>query len=105
MARKKKAKKNELVLDIDPKDKLEVVLIFAEDWCYHASDQAPRLCDFETIDCCICGLLIDEDEDKVVVAHHWFPGMDDVRHVSVITKRTIKEMFRLSLDGVEPEEL
>ena len=102
MARKKQ---DELIIDIPDQDKLEVVLIYAEDWCYQAGDQKPRTSDFSTIDCCICGLLIKEDEEKVVVAHHWFPDQDDVRHVSVITKSTIKEMFRLSLEGVEPEEI
>lgn len=71
-------------------ERLEVEVIHAEDWCYHP-DQKNRYSEFDTIDAVIVGFLIYEDDEKVVLTHQWFPGQDDVRHTSVITKHSIIE--------------
>jgi hypothetical protein len=87
----------------EDEDKIEVVIVQAKDWCYHASEQRPRTDEYPSIDCFICGMLIHEDDDVVVIAHHWFPDQDEVRHVSTITKSTIVEMYRFSLEDIEAE--
>ncbi len=82
-------------------DKREVVVIHAVDWCYYES-QAPASCGlFNPIEGVIVGILVEETEDKIVLAHQWFPEQDEVRHVTSIPMGNIIEIHRVTVNQPE----
>lgn len=75
---------------------LEIVCLMATDWSYY-EQQAHIDSPFDPIDGIIVGLLIQEDDEKYVLAHQWFPREGEVRHVTVITKTSVQELHRLKI--------
>lgn len=41
----------------------------------------------------IVGFLVEEDKDKIVLAHQWFEDSQEVRHTTVIPKECIMETY------------
>lgn len=76
---------------------MPIVAVFAKDWAMH-SEQAERKFDFDVICGWVVGLLVREDDDKIVITHEWFPSDDHVRCTSVIPKLCILE--RIDYEGV-----
>lgn len=104
MAKRKAKKKKEKEIIIDDLDagQFDLVAVLASDWCYY-ENQAPLTNRFTAIDGIIVGILIDEDDDQIVLAHQVFPDEEQVRHVSVITKSSIQELYRIPLANLESE--
>lgn len=71
---------------------LHVVALYAKDWGIYR-EHLSRAYDFVMVYGWIVGVFIAEDEEKIVLAHEWFPGDDDVRHTSVIPKVCIEKRF------------
>lgn len=83
--------------------KLEVYVVLATDWCYY--EQTRSIHDeFTSIDGYIVGFLLEEDEEKIVLAHQVFKENKSVRHVTVITKSSILEMYPMKIDAPEDDE-
>lgn len=83
--------------------KLEVVCVLATDWCYY--EQTRSIHDkFTPIDGYIVGFVLEEDEEKIVLAHQVFKENESVRHVTVVTKTSIIEMARMRVQDPTVEE-
>jgi len=83
--------------------KLEVFVVHATDWCYY--EQTRAIHDkFTPIDGYIVGFKLEEDEDKIVLAHQVFKENDSVRHVTVITKSSIISMYPMKIDDSSDDE-
>lgn len=67
-----------------------VVAVLAKDWSLY-SEQYEFEHEFDLIAGWIVGLLVSEDDEKIVIAHHWFPVEDQVRRISAIPKGNIVE--------------
>lgn len=82
------------------KETFQIVAVFATDWCYYESDRPIHKPDkmFTLIDGLIVGLLIFEDEKKVVIAHQYFEEEEKVRHTTVINKDTIIERLDFNFE-------
>lgn len=84
--------------------KMEVAVVLASDWCYY--EQTRSIYDkFTPIDGYIVGFVLEEDEEKIVLAHQVFKENESVRHVTVITKTSIVEMFRMKIDDPDDGEV
>jgi len=101
-AKSRKRKPKEIVISDVDSGQFDLVAVLASDWCYYET-QAPIGSPFTAIDGIIVGILIHEDEEKIVLAHQVFPDDETVRHVSVITKSSIQEMYRIPLANLESE--
>lgn len=66
-----------------------LVALYAKDWGIY-QETLHRSHDFVMVYGWIVGVLIAEDDEKIVLAHEWFPGDNDVRHTSVIPKVCIE---------------
>lgn len=83
--------------------KMEVAVVLASDWCYY--EQSRSIYDkFTPIDGYIVGFVLEEDEEKIVLAHQVFKENESVRHVTVITKTSIHEMYRMKIDDPDDGE-
>jgi hypothetical protein len=82
---------------------LEVWVVHATDWCYY--EQSRGWNDkFTPIAAYIVGFIMEEDEEKIVLAHQVFKENESVRHVTVITKSSIISMYPMKLDDSCDEE-
>lgn len=77
--------------------KLQVAVVFASDWCYYEQNKSIRD-KFTPIDGYIVGFVLEEDDEKIVLAHQVFKENESVRHVTVITKSSIHEMHFMKID-------
>jgi len=102
MAKRKTKKKKEIIIDDLDAGQFDLVAVLASDWCYY-ENQSPLTNKFTAIDGIIVGILIDEDDEQIVLAHQVFPDEEQVRHVSVITRSSIQEMYRIPLADLESE--
>lgn len=85
----------------DDDGKLKVAVILASDWCYY--EQTRSINDkFTPIDGLIVGFVLEEDNEKIVLAHQVFKENESVRHVTVVTKTSIHEIFYMKID--DPSE-
>jgi len=98
----KKKKQKEFIIDDLDAGQFDLVAVLACDWCYYEV-QSPIDSPFTSIDGIIVGVLIHEDDEKIVLAHQVFPDEGQVRHVSVITKSSIQELYRIPLGNLESE--
>lgn len=75
------------------KEQFQIVAVVATDWCYYEADRPISKPEkmFTLIDGLIVGLLIYEDDDKLVIAHQYFEEEEKVRHTTVISKFSITE--------------
>lgn len=71
----------------------EVVAINATDWGVH-SCQMELDTDWQLVEGWIAGVLIYEDDEKLVLAHHLFPADEAVRHVTTIPRANVFSMRR-----------
>ena len=67
-----------------------VVAVLAKDWALYG-EEAEFDYEFDLITGWIVGLLISEDDEKIIITHQWFPGDDRVRRTSVLPKGNIVE--------------
>lgn len=73
---------------------MKIVKVIAEDWAQYA-DQVEVTFSFKVSLGEIVGFLIQEDKDKIVIAHQLFPREDvpdDVRFTTVIPRKMIKKL-------------
>lgn len=83
---------------------MTVAVVMASDWCYY--EQTKSIYDkFTPIDGYIVGFILEEDEEKIVLAHQVFKDNESVRHVTVITKTSIIERFDMKIDDECDEEV
>lgn len=92
MASKKNPEKN---FEKNSGEKFEVVVVRANDWC-HYEDIYPADHGFDLIDGLIVGFVLEEDDDKIVLAHQIFGG-DTVRHITVINADDVLERYSMRL--------
>lgn len=87
---------------------MTVAVVMASDWCYYEQTKSIRD-NFTAIDGFIVGFILDEDDEKLVLAHQVFKENESVRHVTVITKSSIIERYNMKIDDkcdeVEVEDL
>ncbi len=83
--------------------KLQVVCVLASDWCYYEQTKSIRD-NFTPIDGFIVGFVLEEDDEKIVLAHQVFKENESVRHVTVVTKTSIRERYNMKIDDPEEEE-
>lgn len=85
---------------------MSIVAIYAKDWAIYP-DTLNRRFGFDVIRGWIFGLLLSEDDEKIVIAHEWFPKDDEFRHTSVIPKICIAQRldyeFKEQDNGEEKE--
>lgn len=74
----------------------KVVAVRAVDWG-HTAGQMDVRDNFKLYEGWIIGLLVQEDEDKLVLAHNWFEDAGDVRATTAIPKVTIQERHEWNL--------
>lgn len=72
----------------------EVVAVNATDWGVH-SCQMDLDTPWALVEGWIAGILIYEDDEKMVLAHHLFPADDQVRHITTIPRVNIISTRRL----------
>lgn len=81
---------------------LEVVCVLATDWCYY--EHTKSIHDkFTPIDGYIVGFVLEENDEKIVLAHQVFKENESVRHVTVVTKTSVVEIARMRIE--DPNEL
>lgn len=94
-------------------NKFGVTVVIATDWCYYEQDRPIHSCDkmFTLIDGVIVGLLIHEDDTKIVLAHQYFKEEEKVRHTTVVSKSSILERLdfefkdgKLHIEGDNEEQ-
>ena len=78
-------------------DTMTVAVVMASDWCYYEQTKSIRD-NFTAIDGFIVGFVLDEDDEKLVLAHQVFKENESVRHVTVITKTSIIERYNMKID-------
>ena len=67
---------------------MNIVAVYARDWgCYCAQIEAVHK--FELVYGWVIGRLLVEDDEKLVIAHHWFPKEDQVRHTTTVQKSCV----------------
>lgn len=89
------------------KETYQIVAVTATDWCYYEDDRPISKADkmFTLIDGLIVGLLIYEDDTKMVIAHQYFIEEEKVRHTTVVNKVTVVERLDFNFkDGVSITE-
>ncbi len=77
--------------------KLQVAVVMASDWCYYEQTRGIRDI-FTPINGFIVGFVLEEDDEKIVLAHQVFKENDSVRHVTVITKSSVIERYDMKID-------
>ena len=78
----------------------QIVAVVAKDWCYYENDRPihnPGKM-FTLIDGLIVGLLLHEDDEKLVIAHQYFKEEEKVRHTTVVSKFSISERLDFSFE-------
>ncbi len=75
----------------------KVIAVFAKDWNMYGAQRDYRF-DFEVCKGWTIGWLIREDDEKIVLAHQWFPEPKDIRNTTVIPKETI--IYRVELEEI-----
>ena len=65
-----------------------VIAVFAKDWNQYTSQRDYRS-DFDVSKGWVVGWVIQENDEKLVLAQDWFPDLKDVRDICVIPKETI----------------
>ncbi|MGD9381498.1 MAG: hypothetical protein PVI03_03560 [Candidatus Thorarchaeota archaeon] len=87
----------------DIHDPLEVWVVHATDWCYY--EQSRGWNDkFTPIEGYLVGFIIEQDDEKIVLAHQVFKENESVRHVTVVTKSSIISMLPMKLDDSKESE-
>lgn len=67
---------------------MTIVAVYAHDWgCY--CEQVDADYKFDLIYGWIIGKLIMENDDMIVLAHHWFDRENQVRHVTTVQKSCV----------------
>lgn len=65
-----------------------LIAVYARDWgCY--CEQIDANHEFTLIYGWVIGKLIREDDEKIIIAHHWFPNEDQLRHTTTVQKSCI----------------
>jgi hypothetical protein len=67
---------------------MSIVAIYARDWGVY-SEQIDAGHEFGLIYGWVVGRLLREDDEKMVIAHHWFPKEDQVRHTTTVQKSCV----------------
>lgn len=77
-----------------PATGVTLIAVLARDWGVY-SEQIDAGHDFSLVYGWVVGVLIGEDDEKLIIAHHWFARDGQVRHVTVVQKSCIiqREMF------------
>lgn len=78
---------------------LTLVAVFAQDWAAFC-EQSSADEEFKPVYGWVCGVLIQEDDKQIVIAHHYFTESEpnnQVRHVTCIPKVCVerRQEFRL----------
>lgn len=77
-----------------------IVRVVAKDWNFYGFPVNANTTEIGLIEGEIYGLLIAEDEEKIVIAHQRFPSENTLRHVSAIPRINVVSVTRFQL----PEE-
>ena len=67
---------------------MTIIAVYGRDWSRY-TDQMDASADFSLMCGWVVGVLVREDDEKLVIAHHFFPREDQVRHTSVIQKSCV----------------
>lgn len=67
---------------------MNIVAVYARDWAM-LSEQMSADHDFGLMWGWVVGRLLREDDEKMVIAHHWFPKEDQVRHTTTVQKSCV----------------
>ena len=70
-----------------------LVCVFASDWCCY-DEETDIEDEHELLDAWISGLLIQEDDKKLVLSPFYFPLATKTRRTMVISKHSIKRMIK-----------
>lgn len=76
-----------------------IVAVLGIDWSYYAGEEELHQ-NFRLAPGWTVGLLVKEDQEKLVIAHQYFTEGQVVRHTSVISKETIRKRIDLG-NGTE----
>lgn len=67
---------------------MTVIALHAKDWSGY-DEQYAADAEFDLMRGWVVGVLLREDDEKIVIAHHWFMKDKQVRHVTVVQKSCI----------------
>ena len=84
--------------DRTPETPYPVVAFLATDWSHYGPERHVAE-DLTLMDGWTVGLLIKEDDEKLVIAHQFFTEEKAIRNTSVISKITVKERIELGRGG------
>lgn len=80
----------------------KLICVLAEDWTFYEEPHEIEIDHFELVRGWVSGILIHEDEKRLIIASHLFPSQDKVRHVTVIPQVNVVERVDRLLS--EPEK-
>lgn len=81
-----------------------LIAVLAKDWS-HYGGQVARDQPFDLISGWVAGLLVSEDDEKIVIAHEVFPTENEVRHTTVVQKREVIEDLRFTIQEREDPKM
>jgi hypothetical protein len=67
-----------------------LVALYAQDWSIRHEQVDYRIGEFNVLWGWICGFLVKEDDEKIVITQQWFNN-DDIRHTMIVPKVCVKE--------------
>jgi hypothetical protein len=75
----------------------QIVIVAARDWS-HFGAQVDNDSVFDLIIGEVCGFLISEDEEKIVIAHERFVKENQLRHITAIPKANVVNVSRFPIE-------
>uniref|UniRef100_A0A6M3JRZ3 Uncharacterized protein n=1 Tax=viral metagenome TaxID=1070528 RepID=A0A6M3JRZ3_9ZZZZ len=69
---------------------MTLVVLYAHDWASYGSEDVDENDDFSLMPAWITGLLINEDDEKIVLCPFYFHETGHTRNVMVISKHSIR---------------
>lgn len=77
-------------------NELKFVTVLAKDWMFYEEQHEIEVENFKLLPVQVAGFLIHEDDEKLVIASHFFSEANQVRHTTVIPQVNIIER----MDGI-----